>query len=337
LWAEVLEVDRVGVHDSFLDLGGHSLAALNLAGRVQAVLGTPMHVISLLQYPTVESQARRIDGQDQAGPDTPLVAIRTAGSGPPLVLVHAAGGNVLCYADLARQLTTPVYALAARGLDIAATPLTTVEDMAAEYVQAVRDAGLGDEIILGGWSMGGLVAYEMARRIRAASGRATPLLLLDSYAPGTPQEQVDTGDAAFLAWFAYDWGQNLGLDLGVTEEDLAGREPAARLARVLERAEAAGAAGPETDLAALGRVTEVVRANVRAAMSYQPDPDYQGPITVLAAADEPSTAADPAHGWRAWTTGEVRATAMPGNHYGILREPNLDGLAAEIRSSITAG
>ncbi len=338
IWAEVLGVDRVGVRDDFFDLGGHSLAALRLAGRVHAALGTTMHVTSLLQAPTVEAQAARIDGRAQEAADgSTLVAIRTGGSRPPLVLVHAAGGNVLSYAELARLLAAedrPVYALASRGLDDGSRPLASIEEMAEDYLRSVEAAGLGDEVVFGGWSMGGLVAYEMARRTHERSGRVVPLVFIDSYAPGAEEDQVDMGDAAFLSWFAYDWGQNLGVDLGVTEEDLAGIEPGARIAHLLERARERGAAGADIGVDALTRVAEVVRANVRAAIAYRPLEGYPGPITVLSAADEAATAGDPAHGWRTFTTGEVTATTMPGDHYGILREPNLKVLAGEIVAAL---
>jgi amino acid adenylation domain-containing protein len=337
IWADVLQLDRVGVRDSFLDLGGHSLTALALAGRVQAELGAPLHVASLLQAPTVEAQARMIDGNDPASAATPLVALSTGESKPPVVLVHPAGGNVLCYVRLARLLDSPVYALAAPGLDAAATPIADVPRMADTYLEALAEAALDSGIALGGWSMGGLVAYEMARRIQERTSAAVPLLLFDSYAPGTEHGSPDADGTPFLAWFAYDWGQNLGLDLGVTEAGLAELTGQARLALLLERAQATGAAGPDVDLAALARAVAVVRANVCAAGTYAPPPGFSGPITVFAAAGEPSAAADPAHGWQAWTSGAVQAVRVPGDHYGVLRVPNVAALAEAIGASLKPG
>jgi len=246
---------------------------------------------------------------------------------------------VLCYTGLAAHLADagqPVYGLVAAGLDGAGEPLATVEEMAADYLRAVEEAGLlkAGEIVLGGWSMGGLVAYEMARTLGRKTGVTPPLLLLDGYPPGAAEDRLADDDAAFLSWFAYDWGQNLGHELAVPEKELAGAATFLDgVALVLDRARAAGAAGLELDAATLARVAAVVRANVRAANRYRPEPGHTGPITVLAAEAEPG-AADPAHGWPSWTSGVVRGLRVPGDHYGILQKSHLQALADVVVASL---
>ncbi len=319
IWSDVLGVDRVGVHSDFVELGGHSLAALRVAGRVHKELNARVPVTSVLQARTVRAQAQLVEGPEIAS--SALVPLSTSGAGKPLVLVHPAGGSVFCYTELARRLDRPVYGLVARGLSGQHEPASSVEELAEDYLRAIEP--LGTDLVLGGWSMGGLVAYEMARLLHERSTTAVPLLLLDSSPPGTHSEDQDLAEVPFLVWLAHDWAQVTGHTLDLTEADLAQLEPAQYLSALTERLHSAGVIGHEIDAATVSTLAKVARANVRAASAYRPDPGYPGSITVLAAADEPGSRSDPSHGWQAFTTNEVRAIPIAGDHYTFLGSEDL--------------
>lgn len=319
IWSDVLGVERVGVHSDFAELGGHSLAALRVAGRVHKELNARVPVTSVLQARTIQAQAQLVDGGEITS--SALVPLNTSGTGTPLVLIHPAGGSVFCYTELARRLDRPVYGLAARGLSGQREPASTVEEMAADYLRAIEP--LGTDIVLGGWSMGGLVAYEMARLLHQRSATVVPLLLLDSYPPQPEAEDDDLAETPFLVWLAHDWAQVGGHALDLTVADLDAQEPAQRIAALTERLHAAGVIGQEIDPDTVSTLARVARANVRAAATYRPRPGYPGSITVLAAADEPASRTDPSHGWQAFTTGEVTALPIAGNHYTFLTSDDL--------------
>ncbi|HEV2734381.1 MAG TPA: amino acid adenylation domain-containing protein, partial [Longimicrobiaceae bacterium] len=185
IWEEVLEAERVGVRDGFFALGGHSLLAVRLMARVEQATGVRLPLATLFSASTVEQLAAELRRGDARDDGSPLVPIRPGGKRTPLFLVHPVGGDVLAYAPLARHLDReqPVYGLRSRGLAPGAEPARTVEEMARDYLAALREARPAGPYRLGGWSMGGVVAYEMARRLEAAGERVERLVLVDAHVP----------------------------------------------------------------------------------------------------------------------------------------------------------
>src|SRR5262249_12326775 len=191
VWREVLGLRRVGRHDRFFDVGGHSLAALQVVTRLQERFQVTSPLAALFEANTVATLAQLVDGLVNAKDTTPqgsLVWLRR-GEAPPLVLVHPAGGGLLLYRDLVRSLPArrALLGIEARGLRAGETPATSVETMAHEYLEALTAAGVRPPIVLAGSSLGGLIAFEMATRLAGATGGGEPetvrLVLLDTPAP----------------------------------------------------------------------------------------------------------------------------------------------------------
>ncbi len=171
IWEEVLDLRPVGVTDSFFELGGHSLLAIRLLARVEEVFGRRLALSALFVGPTVEDLAAqlRLPERDSAG-WTPLVPIQPAGSLAPFFCVHPAGGIVYCFQELARRLGSdrPFFAFQSAGLDDDRPPVARLEEMAASYITAMREVQPEGPYHIGGWSLGGIVAFEMAERARRA-------------------------------------------------------------------------------------------------------------------------------------------------------------------------
>jgi thioesterase domain-containing protein len=178
IWEDVLGVRPVGVTDHFFDLGGNSFLAARLLIRVQQQLGHQLPVSTLLHAGDVESLARIVAGRGEASPVPTIVRLATGGA-RPFFCVHPIGGNVMCYVDLARCLggARDFYGIQAPGLQGGAAPFTDVHAMAAHYLEQIRAVQPQGPYLLGGWSMGGTVAFEIARQL-AAQGEATQQLVL---------------------------------------------------------------------------------------------------------------------------------------------------------------
>ncbi|RKH24400.1 thioesterase domain-containing protein, partial [Corallococcus sicarius] len=159
IWEDLLGLRSVGVRTSFFELGGHSLLAVRMVAAVRERLGQSLPLSVLFQQPTLEHLAKVL--REEAQDWTPLVLLEKGAPGHrPLFFVHPGGGNVLAYGELARRLgpSQPVYGLQSRGLD--GRPVAeSVEEMAALYLEAVRSVQPQGPYLLGGWSMGGVVAY----------------------------------------------------------------------------------------------------------------------------------------------------------------------------------
>jgi amino acid adenylation domain-containing protein len=185
IWAEVLGVNAVGVNDNFFDLGGHSLLAVHLFARIENEFGKRLPLATLFQSPTIAELAT-VMRKDPPTSWSSLVPIQPQGSRAPFFCVHAVGGNVLEYYDLARHLGTdrPFYGLQSRGLDGTQSPHERIDDMAAHYIKEIRELQPKGPYFLGGRSLGGIIAYEMACQLSAQGEEVALLALLDSYPVG---------------------------------------------------------------------------------------------------------------------------------------------------------
>jgi pimeloyl-ACP methyl ester carboxylesterase len=185
IWRGALGVPSLGVTDDlFLDLGASSLTALSAVGEVRARLGREIEAHELLGLETVERQAAHLRERESGGSGV-LVPLRSSGENVPLFLVHPAGGSPWSYLGLARRLGArqPVWGFRDPHLSVDSGSFSSLEEMAAAYVRelvALRPEGA---YALGGWSLGGTVAFEMACQLEAQGKDVALLLLLDTFRP----------------------------------------------------------------------------------------------------------------------------------------------------------
>ena len=254
--------------------------------------------------------------------------------------MHPVGGGVFCYTGLARALgpDQPLYAFQSPGLEGAAAP-RTVEELANLYLDhlgGIDDLdGAGGPRVLAGWSMGGLVAFEMARRLAARGERAPLVLLIDTTAPGS----VDVGpfdEPSLLAAFARDLAGLLGRALPRdVEASLQGLAVEPALQHLLELAREADLLPPGIDLPGARRLFETFRQNHEAARRYTGG-SFAGRV-VLLKADGPGAdaSADPTFGWGRLMA-EVEVHRVAGDHYSLLLPPHVEGLAERLGSLLQA-
>jgi amino acid adenylation domain-containing protein len=191
IWKKVLAVDTVGRTDDFFALGGDSLAAATMLAAVEKFCRVDLPVSALLEAPTIEKLAELIrrGGWNQA--DLQVVALRLRGTKPPLYCVPGAGATALEYRDLARYFSEeqPVFAFQPAGFDGRSRCLRSVEEMAQSYIDAARAHQPQGPYHLCGASFGGVVAFEMARRLAAQGEEVRFLGLLDSYGGEYPRRR----------------------------------------------------------------------------------------------------------------------------------------------------
>jgi amino acid adenylation domain-containing protein len=308
LWRELLPGDEpLGVFDNFFDAGGHSLLAVRLMARIQQEHRCELPLSVLLEGPTLDHLAAvvRRHQQGEGGSTSPLVAIRPQGDGRPFFCVHPSGGNVLCYAALARHLgelepRQPFYGLQAPGLQPGASPGGTVEERAELYRQALQAVQPHGPYRLGGWSMGGVVAFEMARQFLAQGEAVERVVLIDASAPtGAPPQSLD--DAALAAHFTADLA-------------------------------AAGTAAADLPAADLERLRGVFIGNYRAMLQYRPEPL---PVPLLLIRARRGLAVDdprPDLGWGP-ATAALTVEEIDGDHYSIVQPPAVATLAALVANA----
>jgi len=325
IWEELLHV-KPNVRDDFFELGGHSLLLLSLLARVERTTGKKLRVTSVLSAPTIESLAMLLRHEVDLSASAPLVAMQPQGSLSPLFFVHPAGGSVAAYFALAHALGTerPFYALEGVQRDLEGRAL---ELMAAAYVEDIRTVQPGGPYVLGGWSTGGVVAFEMARQLQESGAHVAAVVLLDSVAPGDDDGVLDD-DVSILAGFALNLGVPLDLTPAVYDEILqSGTE--AQLECMLDQALRAGALPPDVDVDDLRRRFELYLADVDAVRNYRPSP-ASIPLVLLRATDEPEDL-ETVERWRRLSSNKLEIHDVPGDHLTMMRAPYVFTLAKMLR------
>jgi amino acid adenylation domain-containing protein len=325
LWEDLLGVRPIGVRDNFFALGGHSLLAVRLMVQVRNQFGCELPLGTLVtRGATVEGLASLLRSGGHAPSFSALVEIQPGCGRDPLFCVHPSGGTVLCYLDLSRHLGAdqPVFGLQARGREGGGEPLTRVEEMAADYLQAVRSVQPRGPYRLAGWSFGGVVAFEMAQQLRATGERVALLAILDSdFRTDCPL----LNDAEFLV-------ELLGEELGLALDDLRRyHEVDELLAHAAAKARALGLLREELGPADLRRLFHFYKTTYNAARAYRPAA-YPAPITLLLSEQWTRDGlADPTFGLRGLATGGLETVVVPARHVDFVRQPAVVTVAAHLR------
>ncbi|GAA2381562.1 hypothetical protein GCM10010404_42370 [Nonomuraea africana] len=332
LWEETLGVRAVSVHDDFFALGGHSLLALRLTMRLRKELGRDVALSTVLTAPTVALLAAELRRpQDNDGAPERIVPLRPGGDRTPIFLFHALGGQVFRYLPLTRHLGAdqPVYAIQAAGLAPGEEPHATLEEMVDDYVAHLLKIRPHGPYVLGGFCIGGNIALESARRLRAM-GEQVPLVALFYSDADEPVLRASLEDDAVLLMHALAGGP-----VQVELDDLHRMDPEQRLLTVIDAAARADTLQPDTaDLNQARRFVKVFRANAHAVGHYRHEP-YDGDVLLFSPAENGAAPGD--MGWGSVVTGRLRISPILGERFTVLYEPLVADAAAELRSSIDHG
>jgi thioesterase domain-containing protein/aryl carrier-like protein len=326
IWSVLLRVDRVGRHDNFFELGGHSLLIVQMIERLRQ-LGLQAEVSAIYDAPTLEALA------EQTQPLNPLVskhvtAIRSGGSRRPLFLVHETSGEVLSYERLSRYLGEglPLYGLRADRGD--AEGLVTIETLAERYVSVIRSVRPEGPYRLAGWSLGGVIAYEMARQLLNEGESVEFLGLIDSRAMNASSlSELLTEEEVkwrLLREVLRSLQPNLE-ESRSSELSLLGSVDMA-----IDHCQQAGWLPPGSTQELLWRYRRTWNLYM-AFVKYRPQ---RLPIPVyLYSADIPDCA-DPSQGWQAVAGDDLWIERIGGTHMSIMEEPHVCKLAESLAHTL---
>ena len=351
IWEDLLKVHPLGIANDFFEMGGHSLLAVALTARIEREWGCTLPLSALFQGRTIQTLAPMIH-QDSKPHESPLVDIQPQGDRQPLFLIHPIGGNILCYLELAKSLgrNQPVYALQSPLLygDSRFTKIEDLADLFIDWIQRVQPRG---PYQIGGWSSGGVVAFEMARQLTERGFPVALLALMDSHLTFRTKQEID--GKRLLAAFISDLGGLYGEDLYAAFSTTDDTDEESQLEKLWQFCRNAELLPESFQLPQMQRLWRVFRQNALAIHAYQPKP-YCGTLTYfravdsvqaqgtgekkgVAASDQPSNngaeagvPGDVPAPWRHLSANPIPSHDIPGTHHSLMQRPGICALAEKL-------
>ncbi|MEM9447038.1 MAG: amino acid adenylation domain-containing protein [Cyanobacteria bacterium P01_E01_bin.6] len=313
IWKQVLKVERVGIYDGFFELGGDSLLGIQVISKAnqQEIDLKPRQI---LQYPTIAELASLVvrestsqSAKHDASSDS-LVAIKPNGSKKPLFCIHSSSGSADSFIQLSRLIDSeqPLYGLQSRGFDRVyglqsrefdreLAPILTIEEMAAHYIKAIQTIQPTGPYYLCGWSMGGIVAYEMAQQLQRDKQKVGFLALLDIMADNCEQQLAALSSQT------------------KTNESIA---------EVLSTSQANAA-------------FSVSQGNIQAMLNYTLQIYPGKITLIKATEQPSGISSNPDFGWHKYAQSGVEVHEVPGDHFSIMTTPYVKDLAKRLNFCLT--
>lgn len=338
IWEEILEVHPIGVTDDFFALGGESLLAIRLMTQIRKRLGQHFPLDLLFEGRSIARIAASLQERGQNLPQSSLVTIQPYGGKVPFFCIHPALGYAFCYYQLARYLSPdqPLYALQDLAIYNEEDVYISLPELATRYIQEIRAIQPQGPYLLGGFSFGGLVAFEMAQQLRAQRQEVALLAILDTGTPATASKFVD--DAVYLAIISLELLRgSLQQSLQELYESLLPLEPEARLFYIIDCIEKATGRPAEVSPAWLRLELQIFKHRVLAVERYPMQP-YSGPITLFRASQRDAFEHAQASGelladlgWGKFAMQPLEIYTIPGYHDTLLEEPAIRMLADHLQ------
>ncbi|HKH21932.1 MAG TPA: thioesterase domain-containing protein, partial [Gammaproteobacteria bacterium] len=338
IWEEVLKTSPIGITDDFFQIGGHSLLAVRMMTIIRDRLKRTIPLASLIRNPTIASLAKALEQSADESASSVLVEIQPKGDGVPFFCVHPVGGSVFCYAELARALgrERPFYGLQAPAPGVFSEDSlrksgATIEQIAALYIREIRRVRPSGPYLLGGWSMGGLIAFEMARQLNQQRETVDMLVLFDTHLPPQNREAIyERDELPILIRFAADMSQLIGKDQGDLQEQFCSLNIDQQRAMLLDALKRDGVLAEDAPGKEIDDLLSVFTRNAMAVDRYCLQRGWQRIILFRAA--EANAPEQLGQQWGPWAAGGVELCLTPGDHYSMLRRPNVSLVAERLKS-----
>ncbi|MFM9103276.1 MAG: thioesterase domain-containing protein, partial [Cyanobium sp.] len=348
IWSELLGIERIGRHDDFFSLGGHSLLVLRLVSELDQRFGVRLPVGTVFLRPSLTALAEAIGDGRLAREGAAVVPLQPKGQDPPLFLLPGAIGSVLYLQPLAWALghglgnTRPVLALPSPGLD-GQPPLDSVAELAAHHLRALRQHQPRGPYHLAGHSSGGRVAFELARQLELEGETVASVVILDTTAPDPTQVRPERTERQLLADLVAVFEELSGQAFGLSREAIqAEPDTATAHALVMAAFQRSGVLFSQgAPVAELQALLAVYRAALQAHEGHVVDAPLRAPIHLLRASDRGGAEAfedqRPAWGWEACTRAAVVVHDVPGTHITMMAPPQVAVLAQRLAAILAAG
>lgn len=332
IWEEILGLSPIGLEDDFFSLGGHSLLAIRLQAAIARELDRHVPLQTFFEATTIRQLAAKLRPDARLEGGRPLVAIQPHGSAPPLFFAGPLGGTVLCYVKLSRLLgkDIPFYGLQSPNI-FREQPLQTMADLADALIEEIKTVRPQGPWQIGGWSFGGVLAYEIARRLSALNQSSVHLFILDSSAPLTGPDKTPHDEVEALAQLIREQAGPAGEQDALSLEALRAVAPGDLIDYVIDRlGDRDGTFSNKDQWQILWRVFNL---NAAAFADFRPE-TFPGRIDYFKAREGTLSRRDAAHIWRGLGEADFVLHSVPGSHHSMIQPPHVEELAEALREVI---
>lgn len=295
IWQQLLGVEQIGIHDNFFELGGHSLLGISMFEQIKQQYNQELSLAALFQAPTVAKLAKQLEdgGFEQQWEN--LSPVQPKGELPPFFCVHGDEANYFIPRYLGEE--QPFFAFFHQGEDGSRIKYTNVEELAAHFIQELKTVRPQGPYNLGGYSFGGIVAYEMAQQLKAAGDEVGLLAMIDT---AEPEEHARSMD-----------------------EEKKFYDP---IKKAIMRPIAQRYLNADKPLPPKLRHFYIIDTYDKAIHAYAAK-KYDGDLVLFRAK---ATTGDPEMGWGKFVSGKVIVHEVPGDHYSLIKEPDVRQLAEKL-------
>lgn len=320
IWEDILKIDKIGIEESFFDLGGHSFLALELMLKIEELFGLRMPLASLFENNTIGLLAKKIREGNLTFYQNPLVEIRRGSDALSLFFVHPAGGQVLCYHELAKSMQRDhsFYGLQALFIETDAGE-SSLSQTALKYREFLpRSEG---QIVIGGWSLGALIAFEMARGIFEEQGKYPFVVMIDQPIPAISRIGFPSDDAGYLLRFLKQVEGFNEVSFGLGRLDFEGRSFQEQMYLVYQALMTKKLLPEEIEEGNFFQFLQFQKSQSLAAIKYEPQ-RYEGPTLLIRAESSQWETESASLGWETRIPNLI-VKSVPGTHMSMMKQPHV--------------
>ena len=330
IWSSILGVNNIGINDNFFELGGHSLKGLKLFENIKRMFNVQLPLSLLFQKATIE-QLSDVISRNKGIDSECLIPIQNGtNKDSQWFIVHGQGGGILNYYDLARELgeDKTVYGLQSIGYDDSRFPNLSVEEMAVRYIEEIKQVKKEGPYTLLGWSFGGIVAFEMARKLEELGDKVSFLGLLDVHPIEQGKEILSLNIKN-----AFEELEKFNDQLGIEKISFEQMSEEQLIESLLKKFTLNENSCQQNFEDPMMNKLKVMIANRYAYLKYNCKQKIKADIFLFNASINDIHPLVDYNRWNEYTLGEVYALQVPGSHLSMLEKPHIHELVKSIKMS----
>ncbi|TKH26522.1 amino acid adenylation domain-containing protein [Bacillus cereus] len=328
IWSSILGVNNIGINDNFFELGGHSLKGLKLFENIKRMFNVQLPLSLLFQKATIE-QLSNVISRNKGIDSECLIPIQNGtNKDSQWFIVHGQGGGILNYYDLARELgeDKTVYGLQSIGYDDSRFPNLSVEEMAVRYIEEIKQVKKEGPYTLLGWSFGGIVAFEMARKLEELGDKVSFLGLLDVHPIEQGKEILSLNIRN-----AFEELEKFNDQLGIEKNSFEQMSEEQLIESLLKKFTLNENSCQQNFEDPMMNKLKVMIANRYAYLKYNCKQKIKADIFLFNASINDIHPLVDYNRWNEYTSGEVYALQVPGSHLSMLEKPHIHELVKSIK------